>query len=733
MRLRERIAPAGGAAADPWSVEAGVRFGVSSNAEERWKYHGDVAGTDVLTPHGFGFSQSWHAEPQRPEPAEATGGPLGKGTAGWSWSYYGGWRDGERHGPAHLLFHDGSFFVGNMSDGVPRRGFFGLPNGSALHVDGTDGSYGNHVCKGPRPVCAAGGIGATTVSGATVLGSQTSLNGHAGLWAARRTQEEISSRPDNAKTSHIECPQVWLYLWAQALPTTNAGQHILRSCQAMAASVDRETNVQLLSAAATTLRRRISWRIPRSDSGPESLVRARPVALSGLLLAAVFVTWLLWQRRLSSRRSVVTSQVRRKQLGAVPRRDTEAVVSGVRRRASKGVQRTESQPLPKQSLAPAQPPKPCSQTASPKVPPATLPPPQQQQPSQPLPSPSLPPPQHQQQPSQSLPSPSVPPGQSSAGQSLAVVKPPVTGLTVKQKVERIKEQLGLEEQLSVGTAVAAALESLGMPQSGCLATQIDAINAQLGLDKLSEEGGHPPSDRPQSLAPPGKPMPPIGPPTNVGTGTAGAHVAVVGSDGHMQTMVRLHVAGIVCGGCRSKVEHTLRAVPAVSRVSVDLGTGQAVCYGSAALRSKLLINALGILGMRGQVIEDENGSTEVGDMGHVSGAEESPILSLMRSLGDAQGNVVKRYKCGELSTLPHTPTRPFIHRSIIDPPRPHPPYPSTILPTNLLNHLSRLRLRRLYLRGGADRRGRCRLRRDARRVVPTAREQSTGFRRPQQG
>ena len=212
-----------------------------------------------------------------------------------------------------------------------------------------------------------------------------------------------------------------------------------------------------------------------------------------------------------------------------------------------------------------------------------------------------------------------------------------------------------------------------MPQSGCLATQIDAINAQLGLDKLSEEGSHPPSDRPQSLAPPGKPMPPIGPPTNVGTGTAGAHVAVVGSDGQMQTMVRLHVAGIVCGGCRSKVEHTLRAVPAVSRVSVDLGTGQAVCYGSAALRSKLLINALGILGMRGQVIEDENGSTEGGDMGHVNGAEESPILSLMRSLGDAQGNVVKRYKCGELSTLPHTPTRPFIHRSIIDPPRPHPP------------------------------------------------------------
>jgi len=160
VRLRDRTAPADSAAADAWIVEAGVRFDVSSSAEERWKYHGDVAGTGGhggVTPHGFGFSLSAQVE-LRPEPAgsgDAGESSTSKDAAGWSWSYYGGWRDGEQHGPAHLLYHDGSYFLGNMRGGVPRRGFFGLPNGSALHVDGTDTSYLTHVCKGPRPACAA--------------------------------------------------------------------------------------------------------------------------------------------------------------------------------------------------------------------------------------------------------------------------------------------------------------------------------------------------------------------------------------------------------------------------------------------------------------------------------------------------------------------------------------------------------------------------------------------------
>ena len=56
-------------------------------------------------------------------------------------------------------------------------------------------------------------------------------------------------------------------------------------------------------------------------------------------------------------------------------------------------------------------------------------------------------------------------------------------LTVKQKVERIKEQLGLEAAMPISTAVAAALESLGMSKTGSLATQIDALNSQLGLEE----------------------------------------------------------------------------------------------------------------------------------------------------------------------------------------------------------------------------------------------------------
>ena len=59
----------------------------------------------------------------------------------------------------------------------------------------------------------------------------------------------------------------------------------------------------------------------------------------------------------------------------------------------------------------------------------------------------------------------------------------VKQLTVKQKVERIKEQLGLEAAMPISTAVAAALESLGMSKTGSLATQIDALNSQLGLEE----------------------------------------------------------------------------------------------------------------------------------------------------------------------------------------------------------------------------------------------------------
>ena len=496
--------------------------------------------------------------------------------------------------------------------------------------------------------------------------------------------------------------QVWLYLWAQA----NADESILRACQGMAAFNGREANALLVASAATTPRLRISWpSLPspsqqHSDNGsePSPHVRARFVALSGLLLATVFAMMRLpWKWRTGSGGSLV--KARRKQHGSGGARCVTVVAThqgGVRRRASKGgVRRTETSQPPTQP----QPPKTCASQAAPaKAPPTKLPPPQQQLPPT---APSLPSQSPQQQPSQPPPSPSLPlspqllaappskrRGTTPTRQSSAERRSPAgqntsAELTVKQKVERIKEQLGLEAALPISTAVAAALESLGMPRSGTLATQIDALNSQLGLDTPSVRRGDPPSNPPgdppqdgtrQLRAPPCKPMPPIGPSTNatpcVGAGTAGvlaAGGAVAASDGDhsVQTVVRLHVAGIMCGGCRSKVEHTLAAVPAVSHVSVNLGTGEAVCYGGAALRSKLLINAVGVLGMRGWVIEDESGRAEGGEMGLVNStdgrAEESPILSLMRSLGDAQGNVVKRYKCGARSIHPstHPPIQPI--------------------------------------------------------------------------
>ena len=302
--------------------------------------------------------------------------------------------------------------------------------------------------------------------------------------------------------------QVWLYLWAQA----NAGENILRSCQEIAAFNGLEANALLVAAAATTPRLRISWGgspSPSQHSEPSPHVGARFVALIVLLLATVFVvTWLLWKWRLGSGGSLV--KARRKQHGSGGARNVTVVTThqgGVRRRASKGVRRTETAQPPQQP----QPPKPCaSQAASAKVPPTNLPPPQQQQQEQqqqqqqlqqqPPQSPSLPSQSPPQQPSQPPPPPSLPlspqlpaappsrrrgstpTGQSSARQSLAGQNPPAE-LTVKQKVERIKEQLGLEAAMPISTAVAAALESLGMSKTGSLATQIDALNSQLGLEE----------------------------------------------------------------------------------------------------------------------------------------------------------------------------------------------------------------------------------------------------------
>ena len=139
VRMRERVVPAGApGGADAWRVEPGVRFAVAANAEDKWVYRGDVLEqAATLTAHGVGFSLSEQAELLASEGASTVG----------RWSYYGGWRNGERHGPGHLIFPDMSFFVGDLSECVPRHGFFGLPNGSALHGNWTDAAYQDNLCK----------------------------------------------------------------------------------------------------------------------------------------------------------------------------------------------------------------------------------------------------------------------------------------------------------------------------------------------------------------------------------------------------------------------------------------------------------------------------------------------------------------------------------------------------------------------------------------------------------
>ena len=174
--------------------------------------------------------------------------------------------------------------------------------------------------------------------------------------------------------------QVWLYLWAQA----NAGEKILRSCQEIAAFNSLEANALLVAAAATTPRLRISWRSspsPSQHSEPSPHVVARFVALIGLLLATVsVVTWLLWKWRPGSGGSLV--KARRKQHSSGGARHVTVVTAhqgSVRRRASKGVRRTETAQPPPQPQSP----KPCASQAAPaKAPPTNLPPQQQQQPPQ---------------------------------------------------------------------------------------------------------------------------------------------------------------------------------------------------------------------------------------------------------------------------------------------------------------------------------------------------------------
>ena len=67
-----------------------------------------------------------------------------------------------------------------------------------------------------------------------------------------------------------------------------------------------------------------------------------------------------------------------------------------------------------------------------------------------------------------------------AGGGLAAT--PADGqLTMVQKVEKIRNQLGLEQKLGIGAAIAEANASLGIEPAGALHVQVERLLAELGM------------------------------------------------------------------------------------------------------------------------------------------------------------------------------------------------------------------------------------------------------------
>ena len=71
-------------------------------------------------------------------------------------------------------------------------------------------------------------------------------------------------------------------------------------------------------------------------------------------------------------------------------------------------------------------------------------------------------------------------GGAGAGGGLAAT--PADGqLTMVQKVEKIRNQLGLEQRLGIGAAIAEANASLGIEPAGALHVQVERLLAELGM------------------------------------------------------------------------------------------------------------------------------------------------------------------------------------------------------------------------------------------------------------
>jgi len=91
--------------------------------------------------------------------------------------------------------------------------------------------------------------------------------------------------------------------------------------------------------------------------------------------------------------------------------------------------------------------------------------------------------------------------------------------------------------------------------------------------------------------------------TVYGTATVEALVAAVEATGKKATFegaeVRLHVEGMMCNGCRTKVEKVLSVVDGVEKASVDLEAERATVYGTATLES--LVAAVAATGKKAQL------------------------------------------------------------------------------------------------------------------------------------
>ena len=134
---------------------------------------------------------------------------------------------------------------------------------------------------------------------------------------------------------------------------------------------------------------------------------------------------------------------------------------------------------------------------------------------------------------------------------------------------------------------------------------------------------------------------PVAPPADIQTPEDGGDNE--GAVGRAPTICRLSVSGLLCTGCKAKVEHALAALPAVSHVSVDLPSGECclTMNGSLLIDTSELINAVRKLGLQ-CVPREEGGSPGPGGTPPLAVLVQR--LQMLRQYPAEQ--TVRRFRCG---------------------------------------------------------------------------------------